>query len=94
MMLASGIPMSATAGLPQQKREFREATGGSMTVPAATGLVVLAFALAAAGGAVIGTRIGGQYLGKGLAAMMGALFGPAAAVPATVVGLLLLGLLK
>lgn len=65
-----------------------------MTVSAEIGLVVLAFTLAAAGGAVTGTRIGGQYLGKELAAMMGALFGPASVVPATVVGLLLLWLLK
>jgi hypothetical protein len=88
------MPMMAITGLAQPQRDFRDATGDSMTVPAATGLVVLAFALAAAGGAVIGARIGGKYLGKDLAAMMGALFGPAAVVPATVVGLLLLGLLK
>jgi hypothetical protein len=64
-----------------------------MTVSAVIGLVVLGFFLAAAGGAVTGTRIGAQYLGKELAAMMGALFG-ASVVPATVVGLLVLGLLK
>jgi hypothetical protein len=61
---------------------------------AAVGLVVLAFTLAAVGGALTGTRIGGRYLGNELAAMLGALFGPASVVPATVVGLLLLVWLK
>ena len=65
-----------------------------MTMWAEIGLMVLAFLLAATGGAAMGTRIGGEYLGKELAAMMGALFGPASVLPAMVVGLLLLGLFK
>jgi hypothetical protein len=65
-----------------------------MSVPAAIGLVMLAFCLAAAGGAVAGLQIAGQYLGKDLAALLGALFGPSSVVPATVAGLVVLGLLK
>jgi hypothetical protein len=53
-------------------------------------LVLLALALAMLGGAVTGARLAGQYLGLGLAAMMGAFFGPAAVVPAAVLGVALL----
>jgi hypothetical protein len=58
------------------------------------GLVLLALALAAAGGAISGMRIAGEFLGNGLAAMMGALFGPASVVPAAVLGLALLAWLR
>jgi len=61
-----------------------------MTVWTAVGLVCLALVLAMAGGAATGARIAGQYLCNGLAAMMGAFFGPAAVVPAAVLGLVLL----
>jgi hypothetical protein len=61
-----------------------------MTVWTAIGLVCLALVLAMAGGAATGARIAGQYLGNGLAALMGAFFGPAAVVPAAVLGLALL----
>ena len=53
-------------------------------------LVLLALALAMLGGAVTGARLAGQYLGNGLAAMLGAFFGPAAVVPAAVLGVTLL----
>jgi hypothetical protein len=56
----------------------------------AVGLVVLALVLAMLGGAATGARIAGQYLGNGLAAMMGAFFGPAAVVPAVLLGVALL----
>jgi hypothetical protein len=64
-----------------------------MSISTAVGLMILALALTAVGGAVTGTRIGAQYLGRELAAMMGALFG-ISVVPAMIVGLLLLGMLK
>lgn len=63
-----------------------------MTLSTGAGLVLLAFVLAAAGGAIAGTRIAGDYLGKELAAMMGAVFGPCSVVPAMVVGLALIAL--
>ena len=51
------------------------------------GLVALALVLALAAGAVSGLRIGAAALGKELAALMGAFFGPTAAMPAVLVGL-------
>ena len=61
-----------------------------MTLLTAIGLVVLAWLLAMLGGAATGARLAGQYLGNGLAAMMGAFFGPAAVVPAALLGVALL----
>ena len=61
-----------------------------MTWLTAVGLVILALVLAMLGGAATGARIAGQYLGNGLAAMMGAFFGPAAVVPAVLLGVALL----
>jgi hypothetical protein len=61
-----------------------------MTVCTAVGLVCLAWGLAMTGGAATGARIAGKYLGNGLAALMGAFFGPAAVVPAVVLGVALL----
>ena len=65
-----------------------------MTLLTAIGLLALALALAMAGGALAGIRIGGEHLGRELAAMMGAFYGPAAVLPAAVVGLLILTLLE
>lgn len=53
---------------------------------------LLAFVLAIAGGALMGLRLGASALGKELAALMGALFGPVAAVPGVLLGLLILKL--
>ena len=61
-----------------------------MTGLTAVGLVALALVLAMVGGAATGARIAGQYLGNGLAAMMGAFYGPAAVVPAVLLGVALL----
>ena len=61
-----------------------------MTLWTAISLVGLAVVLAMAGGAAAGARLAGQYLGAGLAAMMGAFFGPAAVVPAALLGVALL----
>jgi hypothetical protein len=57
-------------------------------------LVLLAVLVAGAAGAVAGAQLGGKDLGYGLAAMMGSFFGPTAAVPAVVVGLVALICLK
>jgi len=49
--------------------------------------VLLSLALGAAGGALTGMRIAGEFLGNGLAALMGAMFGPVSVVPAAILGL-------
>ena len=55
--------------------------------------LLLAFVVAMGGGAFAGVRLAGKDLGNELAAMMGAMFGPTAAVPAVLVGLIVLALL-
>lgn len=59
-----------------------------------TGLVWLAVAIAFSivGGAIGGVLLAGKDLGIQLAAMIGGLFGPAAVIPATVLGLIFLRL--
>lgn len=50
-------------------------------------LIVLALVLTLLAGAASGLKIGAEALGKELAAMMGAFFGPTSALPAVLVGL-------
>ena len=61
-----------------------------MTAIHLIGLLLLALALALIGGAASGLKIGTEALGRELAALMGAFFGPTAALPACLVGLLVL----
>jgi len=61
-----------------------------MTVASLLSLVLLALVLALAAGAASGLNIGAEALGKELAAMMGAFYGPTAVVPAAMVGLVIL----
>jgi putative effector of murein hydrolase LrgA (UPF0299 family) len=61
-----------------------------MTIASVVGLCVLALLLALGAGAASGVRIGGEALGKELAALMGAFFGPTAVLPATLLGLAIL----
>ena len=58
----------------------------------ATGLIWLSIAIlfAIAGGAIGGMLLAGKDLGYRLSAMIGGLFGPAAVIPATILGLLAL----
>lgn len=65
-----------------------------MTWLTAAGLVLTAAAIAVVSGALAGIRIGGKDLGRELAAMMGAFYGPVAVLPAAVVGLIILALLQ
>lgn len=58
-----------------------------MTVTTLLGLIALSVVLALVGGAASGLKIGAEALGKELAALMGAFFGPTAAVPAVLIGL-------
>ncbi len=61
-----------------------------MTALGLLGLLVLALVLALAAGAVSGLKIGADALGKELAALMGAFYGPTAVLPAAVIGLAVL----
>ena len=65
-----------------------------MTALNLLGLIVLALLLARAAGAASGMKIGAEALGTGLAAMMGAFFGPTAVLPAVLIGLGLLYALR
>lgn len=58
-----------------------------------TGLIWLAIAVlcSIAGGAIGGMVLAGKDLGTQLSAMIGGLFGPAAVIPATILGLLFIG---
>lgn len=53
----------------------------------------LALVLSIAGGALAGMKLAGDSLGNDLAALMGGMFGPTAAVPGVLVGLLVLALI-
>ncbi len=61
-----------------------------MTLAGVLGLVVLGLLLAMAAGAVGGLRIGADALGKELAALLGAFYGPTSVLPAVLIGLLVL----
>ncbi len=54
--------------------------------------LLLAVLLSMAGGAVAAIRLAGKDLGNELAALMGAMFGPTAAVPGVLIGLIVLAL--
>ena len=57
-------------------------------------LLALAIVLSAVAGVVTGIKVGGEYLGNELAAMMGAFYGPISVVPAAVLGIIVFVLLK
>ena len=54
---------------------------------------VLSILLSLAAGAVSGMALAGKDLGNNLAAMMGAMFGPVAAAPGILIGLIVLAIL-
>ncbi len=55
--------------------------------------LLLAFVVSLAGGAVAGMRLAGKDLGNELAALMGAMFGPTAVLPAVLLGLIALAMI-
>ena len=65
-----------------------------MTALGLLGLLALALVLALAAGAAAGLKIGAEALGKELAALMGAFYGPTAVMPAAVIGLAVLYFLR
>ncbi|MEO0423218.1 MAG: hypothetical protein AAF184_12825 [Pseudomonadota bacterium] len=52
--------------------------------------ILLAFVAGVAGGVVGGVAVGGKHIGNDLAAMMGAFYGPLAALPGIAVALIVL----
>jgi hypothetical protein len=65
-----------------------------MSMATGSELLALALVLGAAAGGVAGVKVGGQFMGNGLAAMMGAVFALAAVLPAALCGLIVLSLLR
>jgi len=65
---------------------------GSGQLTAITILVwtFLSIVLSVAGGAAAGLSLGAKNLGNSLAALMGAMYGPVAAVPGILIGLIVL----
>lgn len=53
-------------------------------------LIVVSVLAGLAGGALGGLKVGGKLLGNGTAAMIGSFFGLTAAVPSTILGLIIL----
>jgi len=62
---------------------------GSLTAPSIVLWTLLSLAAAIGGGAMAGVMLGGKDLGNALAALMGAMYGPVAAVPGILVGLMI-----
>ncbi len=64
--------------------------GGELTGLTVVIWTIVAFVLSALGGAVAGVTLAGKILGNDLAALMGGMFGPVAATPGILIGLILL----
>ena len=64
--------------------------GGGFGIAAIVVWTLVAALLATAGGAAAGVKLAGKDLGVPLAAMMGAMYGPLAAAPAVLLGLIIL----
>jgi len=69
---------------------WNDLVSGNITI--ITGIIwyCVAFVAGAIGGAIGGILVGGEHLGKELAAMMGGFFGPIAAAPGVLLGLIAL----
>lgn len=65
-----------------------------MTVMQIVELLLVGLLASLIGGAAAGVKVGGKDLGNGLAAMMGAFFGPTAVLPAALLGLAVLAWLR
>lgn len=70
----------------------QQLAGGELTGITILVWTLLAAVLSIAGGAAAGMALAGKDLGNSLAAAMGALFGPVAAVPGVLIGLVVLAL--
>ncbi len=72
---------------------LQQLASGQLTLATAVIWLLVVALLSVAGGAATGVALAGKDLGNDLAAMMGGMFGPTAAVPAAAVGLFVLHLL-
>jgi hypothetical protein len=72
---------------------MQQLTTGSLGVATIVVWTLIAAVLAMAGGALAAVKLAGKDLGNPLAALMGMLFGPVAAVPGVLIGLIVLKLL-
>lgn len=69
---------------------YNSLMAGDITIVNGIIWYVIALLVGAIGGAIGGIVIGGKHMGNELAAMMGAFFGPIAAAPGVLVGLIVL----
>jgi hypothetical protein len=69
---------------------MRELWDGQLTVLTIIVWTILASVVSVGAGAVAGLTLGGRDLGTSLAALMGALYGPLAAAPGILLGLIVL----
>jgi hypothetical protein len=69
---------------------LQQFTGGQLTVLTIPVWTCVASVLSIAAGALSGMQLAGKDLGNSLAALMGAMYGPVAAVPGILVGLIVL----
>jgi hypothetical protein len=69
---------------------LRQLAGGQLTALTIALWTLLALVVSIAAGAIAGIKIGGKDLGNSLAALMGAMYGPIAAAPGILVGLIVL----
>lgn len=72
---------------------MRELGEGQLTAVTIVVWTLLASLVSIGAGAVAGMALGGRDLGRSLAALMGALYGPLAAAPGILIGLIVLTLL-
>lgn len=72
---------------------MQQLTEGNLGVTTIVVWTLVAAVLSIAGGALAGIQLAGKDLGNSLAAIMGAMFGPIAAVPGIVLGLIILKLI-
>jgi hypothetical protein len=72
---------------------MHELVGGRLTAVTVIVWTSLSIVLSIAAGAVAGMALGGKDLGNSLAALMGAMYGPVAAVPGILVGMIVLALI-
>ena len=63
---------------------------GQLDIASTIVCLVLALVFGAGGGALGGMKLGGQFIGNKLSAMMGMTFGIIAALPGTILGLIVL----
>lgn len=69
---------------------FQHLTNGQLGIATIIVWTLIATVLAMAGGAIAAVQLAGKDLGNPLAALMGVLFGPVAAVPGVLIGLIVL----